>query len=268
MTSQPEPNLTGTEEKVTVEGSVEDKATAGQVSETVSPKQGLAQGFANVLKARQLGYNGDVVKLFRIKQGDKWQEDKKMFVQLPETKMGRKDEKEALGSPNKNPNTEIGLWVYHSTTLGNLKEVQETGGLDPSKGGSQPGGACHLAPEGKLKETSILNSAGKVSASIERMSMATYLGQKENAIVNPAKGNNDANWAPILLRFKTRAEWKDKWIEDPDDARAWQLKGEKVPSDGIECLVVEGWVPLQTLDLSWVEKMKKPEPAELEKDGQ
>ena len=56
----------------------------------------------------------------------------------------------------------------------------------------------------------------------------------------------------MLLRLRNKPEWMGRWRKDPDDQRAWQLQDTIVPADAIECLQYEGWVPLASLDLSWV----------------
>jgi hypothetical protein len=86
-----------------------------------------------------------------------------------------------------------------------------------------------------------------ISVAVNRLTMATYLGQKEAFIEE--KGEY-ATWFPVLLRFKTKAEWANEWRRDPDDNRAFQLQNTLVPADEIEYLDVGGWLSLAEADLN------------------
>ena len=207
---------------------------------------------------REFDYQPAAVAPFLIKRGDKLSPKTGLPIWLPNSPMKATVERDQVLMAPKNPKTAFGRWVYHSTTLGNLAGVKATG-LDPALGGKQKGGACYLAPEGDLKNTSIDRSANKISGAVDRNTIATYLGMKEDFVESDADEALDAQMVPILLRFRTKEEWKDRWIRDPDDARAWQLQGVSVPAADIECLLHEGWVRLAQLDLEGIPETERAE---------
>jgi hypothetical protein len=232
---------------------------------TATRPDALSGTLARAVLQRDLGYHAETIAPFLIKPGENTNPKTGERIWVPVTSMTSGPLAETLQAP-KNPNTSFDAWLYHVTTLGNLVGVQ-TSGLDPSLGGRQKGGSCWLATDEELKQTSIKFSTNVVSAGVDRGTIASYLGQKEKFIEDQeralatersmAAGKPDPRgvpeeWAPVLLRFRNRREWEGRWRRDPDDQRAWQLQDTTVPAHAIECLQYEGWVPLASLDLSWV----------------
>jgi hypothetical protein len=169
--------------------------------------------------------------------------------------MSPKDEREKLKAP-KNPGQKnaVGKYVYHSTSYKNLPSIQENG-LDPEKGGGS-GGSCELCEEGELKETSIRNSKNKIAVAVDRLTMGTYINQREEYASKPEQDDSAGNFS-VLLRFKVQERhqgFKNKaetisstWSKDPDDTRAWHLTGIAVLPSELEFLTTEGWYPLLAL---------------------
>lgn len=166
--------------------------------------------------------------------------------------MSPKDEQQRLNIA-KNPGqaSNVGKYVFHSTSYQNLPSILSNG-IDPAKGGGS-GGSCELCEEGQLKQTSIENSKNKIAVAVDRLTMGTYINQREDFASKPEQGDS-ARHTSVLLRFKVQERHQgfknskntisSTWSKDPDDKRAWHLSNTPVLPAEIEFLSHDGWHPL------------------------
>jgi hypothetical protein len=166
--------------------------------------------------------------------------------------MSPKEEQQRLNiAKNPGQTSSVGKYVFHSTSYQNLPSILSNG-IDPAKGGG-PGGSCELCEEGQLKQTSIENSKNKIAVAVDRLTMGTYINQREDFASKPEQGDSARHFS-VLLRFKVQERHQgfknpkktisSTWSKDPDDKRAWHLSNTPVLPSEIEFLSHDGWHPL------------------------
>lgn len=181
----------------------------------------------------------------RVKYAKSSKNERETHLQIPE------------GENNFNNPNSVGKYVYHMTRISNLvfapnSQTFDTGilanGLDPAKGGKD-GGATELCDDQILKNDSSKHSENAICVTANRMAMATYMDQREDQLIKDQNNGINIGDAPILLRFKIREEHLGLWTVDPDDSRAFHLRGNPIPTNQLECLTDDsGWVALRKID--------------------
>jgi hypothetical protein len=170
----------------------------------------------------ELDYDEESIKPFLVKKG----------------RLVHSDEKIARKDPN-----EEALDMYHMTSFRNLLSIQKNG-LDPSYG-AKKGGSCSIGGGEELQKSSKKNTKGKIAAGTSNAVVATYVHQR-GAWAELVQDTPIANFE-IMLRFKSTLA-KD-WVIDPDHPNgAWHSET-LIPSNAIECLIFDGWVPIKSVDL-------------------